>query len=64
MIINGYQVQLVDDGTMDTVISVDGEWLRYSQDFAMEYRDEKTGELNFGAMAIVAFQDFANAEGK
>jgi len=37
---------LVDDGTMDTVISVRGVEYRYSTEFAAEYRDD-SGMLDF-----------------
>lgn len=31
--------ELIDDGTLDTVISIDGEEYRFSQDEAADYRD-------------------------
>ena len=34
-----YDVRLLDDGTLDTVISVNGQECRYSQEFASIYRD-------------------------
>lgn len=37
---------LVDDGTMDTVISVCGELQRFDCDTAADYRDDETGELD------------------
>jgi len=37
---------LVDDGTMDTVVSVRGVEYRYSAEFAAEYRDD-SGMLDF-----------------
>ncbi len=41
-----YSVLLLDDGTMDTVISVDGIEHRFDGDYASEYRDED------GAMTV------------
>ena len=51
MIIDGCDCELVDDGTMDTVISVDGQEHRFSQDYAAEYRDD------FGALTEDGFYD-------
>jgi len=40
-----YEVQLLDDGTLDTVIEVDGIEHRFSGEFAAHWRDE-TGALS------------------
>lgn len=34
-----YQVFLVDDGTLDTVISINGHEVRYDQEYASSFRD-------------------------
>ncbi len=39
MKIGDYNCFLVDDGTLDTVISVNNEQFRYDSEFASEYRD-------------------------
>jgi hypothetical protein len=38
--------ELIDDGTMDTVISVCGNEIRYDVETAVHYRDEDCGELD------------------
>ena len=51
MEMNGRNYQLLDDGTIDTVIRVEcldcgGAWVeRIGQEWAAEYRDKTTGEL-------------------
>jgi len=40
MTIDGHECYLTDDGTLDTVITIDGESYRFSQEFAAEFRDE------------------------
>jgi hypothetical protein len=40
-----YEVGLVDDGTLDTVISINGKEHRFDQEYAASFRDEK-GELS------------------
>ena len=39
MLLNHHEVLLVDDGTLDTVISVDGEQYRYDAEYAAMFRD-------------------------
>ncbi len=48
--IRPYKYELVDDGTSDTVIRVTciaSTEMRFSQETAVEYRDDETGELDF-----------------
>lgn len=55
--LGGYEFELVDDGTLDTVIQVtdpvtgDTREYRYSQEFVAEYRD------NDGVLDLLAFCD-------
>jgi hypothetical protein len=35
-----HNVELLDDGTLDTVISVDGHEVRFSQEHAADFRDQ------------------------
>ncbi len=37
---------LIDDGTLDTVIGTPLGELRYDTEFACDWRDKKTGELD------------------
>ena len=39
MLLNNHEVLLEDDGTLDTVISVDGEQYRYDTEYAAMFRD-------------------------
>lgn len=39
-------VRLYDDGTLDTVVTVGGVLVRFSPDYAAEWRDPDTGELD------------------
>ena len=60
-----YEVRLIDDGTLDTIISVNGKQFRYSQDFAGEYRDATSGALGedgFFALADIAIADYEEEE--
>lgn len=41
MIIERHEVFLVDDGTLDTVISVDGSRVTFSQEYAAQHRNKK-----------------------
>jgi hypothetical protein len=47
-----YDVQLLDDGTLDTVISVNGQECRYSQEFAYFYRDSSGAMTEEGLMDL------------
>jgi hypothetical protein len=40
-----HDVTLVDDGSLDTVVSVDGTEMRYDQEFAEQFRNKKTGAI-------------------
>lgn len=57
-----YDVELIDDGTLDTVIEVStSREIRFSQEHAAKYRDKETGTLTeqgwaaLGEEAIEAF---------
>ena len=57
MKIDGHNCWLVDDGTLDTVISVDGEEVRFDCEYASEFRDTdgsmtETGFLQLAEEAI------------
>jgi hypothetical protein len=40
MFIDGYHVALVDEGTMDTVIEIEGKFrVRFECEYASQYRD-------------------------
>ena len=54
-----HEVFLQDDGTLDTVILVDGVQIRYSQEYAADFRTE-SGMLTYDGLkelAIEALQD-------
>ncbi|MHA2099649.1 MAG: hypothetical protein ACW99A_13315 [Candidatus Kariarchaeaceae archaeon] len=51
MIIQKRECYLVDDGTLDTVISIDGVEHRFDMEYAAQYRDEN------GAMTTEGFED-------
>jgi len=54
-------IQLVDDGTMDTVVNVNGQEFRYSIEVASPYRDAETGVLDFDSFcAEVVKEDYDN----
>lgn len=62
--IEGHRVRLIDDGTLDTVLSVDGCQHRYSQDFAEEFRDPCDGHMTedgFFALAETAIDEHRRA---
>ena len=44
MKIKGHECYLVDDGTMDTVISIDGEEVRFDCEYCSQFRDD-TGAM-------------------
>ncbi len=48
-----HEVFLLDDGTLDTVISVDGKEQRYSQEFASGFRN-RWGGMTFGGLRAMA----------
>lgn len=56
-------IGLVDDGTLDTVVSVNGTELRYSQDFASEFRDDTGGFTRQGWKELreIAIEDYLSA---
>lgn len=61
MKINGHEVKLVDDGTLDTVVNVDGVEMRYDQEYVADFRDPELGSLTdegFDALMEQAVNDF------
>ncbi len=54
-----HNVLLVDDGTLDTVLEVDGRMVRYNGEFAASYRDKEGRMTRRGlrALAIEACND-------
>ena len=52
MKLNGRTYTLVDDGSLDTVIDVDGTWVRYDQEWASHWRDYHTGVLDLEGFVI------------
>lgn len=38
-------VRLIDDGSLDTVVSVNGKEIRYDQEFASQFRNKRTGGI-------------------
>ena len=36
-----YEIELIDDGTLDTVISINNKEFRFSSEYAEVYRNEK-----------------------
>lgn len=54
------RVQLIDDGTLDTVLEIDGEELRYDHETGAEYRDED-GELDFIRFCLDHIEDIYDA---
>lgn len=59
MMIEGYECYLVDDGTLDTVISIDGTEHRFDTEYASHYRDADGGisDENFRELCLVAIRD-------
>lgn len=53
-------IGLVDDGTLDTVVSVNGTELRYSQEFAADFRDETGAITRRGWLELreIAIEDY------
>jgi hypothetical protein len=57
-----HDVQLIDDGSLDTVISVNGREMRYSTEFGSLFRNKK-GELTqkgFAQLKKMAVDDYEN----
>ena len=60
-----YDVYLEDDGSLDTVISVNGREIRFSQEHAVDYRDESGSMTKHGLreLGIEAIEELlADAE--
>jgi len=57
-----FEVELVDDGTLDTVIAINGQEYRFDQDFASMWRDEATGELSKDGLTELALDALSNME--
>lgn len=58
-----FEVYLVDEGTLDTVIQIEGtEFVnRFDQEYASSFRDEQTGELTeegFRELAEETVEDY------
>jgi len=53
-------VELSDDGTLDTILRLDDVEMRYSQEFTADYRDEETGDLDLDAMLDDVFDELAD----
>lgn len=49
-----HEVRLCDDGTLDTVVSVDGQETRFNQEYTAEMRNPKTGELPLKSLIELA----------
>lgn len=54
-----FEVYLLDDGTLDTVIEVDGIEHRYSTEFASQWRDEvgAMSETGIRELALLAIEE-------
>ena len=50
-----HEVYLEDDGTMDTVISVDGKENRFDSEYAAEYRNE-SGDMTKAGLRSLAVE--------
>ena len=48
-----FECYLVDDGTMDTVISIEGQEFRFDSEYASEYRDDDGAMTTDGFFALV-----------
>ena len=57
-----FDVDLVDDGTLDTVISINGREFRFDCEYAAEYRDEETGELGEESLEVLASEALDDME--
>ena len=42
---NQYDVKLIDDGSLDTVVEVNGKQIRYDTEFGSQFRNKKTGGI-------------------
>ena len=51
-----HEVYLVDDGTMDTVISVDGEQHRFDGEYASQFRNKQTGAMTAKGLRALAME--------
>jgi len=51
---NRQPVILIDDGTIDTVIQVGSIWVRFSQEYAAQYRDADGALTEDGFNELVA----------
>jgi hypothetical protein len=58
---NTFDVHLVDDGTMDTVIDIEGREFRFDPEFASYWRDEE-GALSEEGLKELALDALANIE--
>ena len=58
---NTFDVHLVDDGTMDTVIDIEGREFRFDAEFASYWRDEE-GALSEEGLKELALDALANIE--
>ena len=53
-------VTLEDDGSLDTVISVNGKTIRYDPEYASQFRNKRTGaitEKGWGELKAQAIED-------
>jgi len=57
-----YEVSLVDDGTLDTVIDINGHEQRFDWEFASYWRDEETGELSDEGLEELALDALSSME--
>jgi len=55
-------VRLIDDGSLDTVVSVNGKEIRYDQEFAAQFRNKKTGGLTEKGWRLLKKQAIDDAE--
>ena len=55
-----YECSLVDDGTLDTVIEIDGTEHRFDGDYANQYRDKNGTMMEEGFIELVksAIEDY------
>jgi hypothetical protein len=57
-----FDVELVDDGTLDTVISINGREFRFDQEFTGMWRDREEGTLSDESLKELALDALANME--
>lgn len=50
-------IELVDDGTLDTVLSVNGQHVRFAQEFVVGWRHPRTGELDLARFICDNYSD-------